>query len=97
MVIGILLPEGAPVPPGYGVTWRDSYGMHMLCHPMPFNMVIRAFIHWKYTIMAGCFKSKYEKELVSARMEGMADMRNHMSDTIAEFVEHKRRSAEYEA
>ena len=68
--------EGGLIPKGYGVAWRSYYAMRVRCYPIPINLVVRFSKHFYYWLAHGCWSSRWERELLNARMEGFTAGRN---------------------
>ncbi len=62
--------EGEIIPKFYGVAWRYFHNYEIICYPIPINIFVRLFLHLYYLVMRGAFQSRYEKELLLARLEG---------------------------
>ena len=68
-----LIPEGGTYPRGYGAVWRLNYALQVKCCPIPFNILIRALMHWYCAIKHGLFSSKYERDLLNAYFDGLKE------------------------
>ena len=64
------IPEGGVIPKGYGVSWIFYDKLMIRCYPIPINMLVRLSKDFYYWLMRGCWKSRYERELLQAYMKG---------------------------
>jgi len=62
--------EAEIIPKGYGVAYKRFNKMTVIIYPIPFNLIVRAFRDLYFWIIKGCWKSKYEEEILKAEQRG---------------------------
>lgn len=77
-----LIPEGGLIPKGYGVVWRANEDMDVVCCPLPFNLIIRACLDFYYWIIHGCWKSRWERELLNIRLQESKRFREEYKERL---------------
>ncbi len=82
MTLKKIIPEGGCCPRGYGVAWRSNYGMGVTVYPIPLNLIVRGFLHWYFKTLVHCFPSKYEGELLAAKMRGYQKFREDYNERL---------------
>lgn len=85
MNIRKIIEEGSLIPKGYGVAWKSNYGMQITCFPIPLNIIVRAYLDFYYWLIQGCWKSKWERELLNIRLQ---ERRKFMEDYNERLIAH---------
>ena len=62
--------EGEIIPRWYGLAYREDFDSYSVFYPIPINIIIRICREIYYWIVYGIFKSKWERKLRTAYMEG---------------------------
>lgn len=82
-----IITEGGEIPKWYGVSWRNCESLTVTCYPIPLNIMARVVKHFYYFLLRGCFRSRYEGELLSARLKGYRDAMKEMEQLAGEVGE----------
>ena len=77
-----IIPEGGLIPKGYGVAWRANNSMMVICYPIFINLLVRAYLDLYYWIIHGCWKSKWESELLTIRLREAMKFREDYKERL---------------
>lgn len=62
--------QNRSVPKGYGLAYYQPDRLIAVCYPIPLNLIVRALRDFYWWIFAGCWRSKYEREILKAERFG---------------------------